>query len=144
MARDLSTRGGSRPPVLASDAERERAVDKLRAHHAAGRLDLEELEQRVAAAYAASHRTALRALFADLPRTVDRPSARAVHRAAVRFHATGYLGANGAVIAAWAATGAGEFWPGYVLAPTTAMLAAHALGLPWAVRALRRRGRRRR
>jgi len=137
VARDLA-RSGRRPPVLASDAERERAVSRLRAHHAAGRLDVEELERRVSAAYAARDRAALRALFADLPRLRDRPSARAVHRAAVRVHAAGYAGANGAVIAAWAATGGGGFWPGYVLAPTTAMLAAHVVGVPWAARAMRR------
>jgi hypothetical protein len=117
---------------------------KLRDHHAAGRIDLAELERRLDAAYRARDRSELRALFIDLPRTANRPSARAVHRAAVRFHTTAYVAGNGTVIAVWAATGGGDFWPGYMLGPTSAVLAAHAFGVPWAVRALRRRGTERR
>ena len=53
--------------LRASDGEREQLADALRAHHAAGRLDAEELEQRAAAAYGARTREELDALVADLP-----------------------------------------------------------------------------
>jgi hypothetical protein len=54
--------------VRASNAEREEAVARL--HHALGegRLDLAEVEPRVAAAYAAQYRDELPPLVADLPR----------------------------------------------------------------------------
>ena len=41
------------PELRASDAERESTVTQLREHGASGRLDVEELEQRIGAAYAA-------------------------------------------------------------------------------------------
>jgi hypothetical protein len=53
--------------LRASDADRERAVGELRAHHDAGRLSIEELEQRLARAYAAVTWGELSALFTDLP-----------------------------------------------------------------------------
>jgi hypothetical protein len=59
------------PParVRASNAEREEAVARL--HHALGegRLDLAEVEPRVAAAYAAQYRDELPLLLADLPQS---------------------------------------------------------------------------
>jgi Domain of unknown function (DUF1707)/Cell wall-active antibiotics response 4TMS YvqF len=53
--------------VRASDAERDHAADLLRRHAAAGRLTLEELAQRVEAAYSATTRDELAALTRDLP-----------------------------------------------------------------------------
>jgi hypothetical protein len=55
------------PVVRASDAERERAVERLRAASADGRLTLEELSERVAAAYEARTDRELEALTHDLP-----------------------------------------------------------------------------
>jgi DUF1707 SHOCT-like domain len=52
----------------ASDAERERAADALRRHHADGRLSTDELEERTGRAYAATTLGDLDQLFADLPR----------------------------------------------------------------------------
>jgi hypothetical protein len=53
--------------VRASDGERDAAVTALRDHAAAGRLALDELEERIQAALAATTRADLEALFADLP-----------------------------------------------------------------------------
>ncbi len=53
--------------LRAGDADRERAVDLLRRHHAAGRLDDDELEERMGGAYAARTYGALTALVEDLP-----------------------------------------------------------------------------
>jgi hypothetical protein len=55
-------------PVRASDADREATAATLRAGHAEGRLDTEELEQRIAACYAARTTAKLEQLVADLPR----------------------------------------------------------------------------
>jgi hypothetical protein len=53
--------------VRTSDGERQQVVDRI--HHAVGegRLDLDEAETRVAAAYAARYRSDLPPLLADLP-----------------------------------------------------------------------------
>jgi hypothetical protein len=58
---------GATTPVRVSDAEREEVVARL--HHALGegRLDLAETEERVAAAYAATHRDDLPPLLVDIP-----------------------------------------------------------------------------
>jgi hypothetical protein len=53
--------------LRASDAERSGTVDLLRRHHAEGRLDTTELEERIERAYAAKTRGELDALTADLP-----------------------------------------------------------------------------
>jgi hypothetical protein len=55
------------PVVRASDAERERAVERLRAASAEGRLTFEELSARVEAAYQARTGHELDVLTRDLP-----------------------------------------------------------------------------
>jgi hypothetical protein len=55
------------PALRASDAEREQAVERLRAASAAGRLTLEELSGRVTAAYDARTHEELERLVRDLP-----------------------------------------------------------------------------
>src|SRR5436190_15763504 len=59
---------GAGSGTRASDAERERAAEALRRHHADGRLDMEELEERTERVYAAKTLGDLDQLFADLPR----------------------------------------------------------------------------
>lgn len=62
----------------ASDAERADTVARLHEALGAGRLDLTETDERVAAAYAARYHHELTALLADLPRAdasfTDAPS----------------------------------------------------------------------
>ena len=65
-------------PVRASDIEREQAAELLRTGYADGRLTRDELDERLAAAYAAKTRADLRGLTGDLPGaaavvTGDRP-----------------------------------------------------------------------
>jgi hypothetical protein len=55
------------PAIRASDAEREQAVERLRAHAVDGRLTLGEFAQRVDQAYAAKTRDELDELTRDLP-----------------------------------------------------------------------------
>jgi hypothetical protein len=50
-----------------SDAEREAAAAELQEHFASGRLNQDELDERLAAAFAAKTRGDLNALFTDLP-----------------------------------------------------------------------------
>jgi hypothetical protein len=50
-----------------SDTEREAAATELREHFASGRLNSDELDERLTAAFAAKTRGDLNALFADLP-----------------------------------------------------------------------------
>jgi Domain of unknown function (DUF1707) len=53
--------------LRASDAERERAAETLRRHHADGRLTTDEFEERTERAYAATTLGDLDRLFTDLP-----------------------------------------------------------------------------
>src|SRR5687768_11574634 len=57
----------ARPDLRASDADRESVVARLRLHGEAGRLDVDELEERVGAAYAAKTHGDLTRLLRDLP-----------------------------------------------------------------------------
>ena len=62
------------PDLRASDADRDAAVEALRTHALAGRLDADELEERIEKAYAAKMLSELAALQVDLPRLAVRPS----------------------------------------------------------------------
>jgi hypothetical protein len=64
-----------RPALRASDADRERAVELMRAAATDGRLDVEELDERVSAVYASRTLIALDELTADLVAAAgDRPA----------------------------------------------------------------------
>src|SRR3954452_16521034 len=131
MRLDLEPRGGLGPGVRASDEERERTAASLRHHYAAGRIEHDELEERLAAVVAARTRGELRRTIADLP--ADR-GFRALsrfyrfQRAALNVHAGTYVPGNGALIGIYELAGGGAFWPAIVLVPTTGILAAHAGG----------------
>jgi hypothetical protein len=88
----------------ASDAEREHVADTLRTHAAAGRLDPDELEQRLERAFAARTRADLTPLVADLP-AAPPPRRRELP------HISPLLPLAILLIAIWALTGAGYFWP---------------------------------
>lgn len=65
----MTTQGGASfdPNMRAGDADRERLVEQLREHHAAGRLTLEEFDERMQKAYAAKTYGELGTLTRDLP-----------------------------------------------------------------------------
>ncbi|HEX6024525.1 MAG TPA: DUF1707 domain-containing protein [Solirubrobacter sp.] len=63
--------------LRASDAERERVVAFMREHALVGRLNDEELEERIGLAYAAVTVGDLERLIADLPRA-NRPAPRRI------------------------------------------------------------------
>jgi hypothetical protein len=57
----------SDPRIRASDADRDRAAEALREHHATGRLTVEEFQERLDRVYAAKTLGELDELMADLP-----------------------------------------------------------------------------
>jgi hypothetical protein len=65
--RGLSTSLRQADGIRASDGERQAVVDRLHEALGEGRLDLDETDSRVAAAYAARYRSDLEPLLADLP-----------------------------------------------------------------------------
>jgi hypothetical protein len=67
------------PPadIRAADEDRERVATALRTHCEAGRLTIDELEERLAAAYAAKTLGDLDPLMADLPALPTRPAVTA-------------------------------------------------------------------
>ena len=75
---------GAGSGTRASDAERDRAADALRRHHADGRLSTEELEERTGRAYAATTLGDLDQLFADLPRLRSPEDERVPRRLGLR------------------------------------------------------------
>jgi hypothetical protein len=84
------------PALRASDAEREQAVDLLRAHAVDGRLTLEEFADRIDRAYAARTRDELDELGSDLPETATVPAAVPQRRPPRRLVAVlGGLGRKG-------------------------------------------------
>ena len=128
--------------MRASDAERDAVVAALRDHYECGRLTFDEFNERVDEAYAAKTDVELNAVLRELPRPAA-PAQRRTHhghrppvldrhdhlrrwrrpRAALaRFTAV-----NGICIGVWAASGAGYFWPVWVLIPTGALLASRAI-----------------
>ena len=109
--------------VRASDADRDRAAAELREHYAAGRLEENELNERLEAVYRARTDAELAALSTDLPRLPVSPRQRrtelAERRAALRNeliqHTGGALVPFAICTAIWAASGAnGSFWPIWV------------------------------
>jgi hypothetical protein len=106
-----------------SDQDRERVAKEIREHFAAGRLTDDELDQRVAAVYAARTQSELADLRSDLPQL---PATRAEQRAELaerRAHlqrrlvqqSGGALGLFALCTVIWLASGAqGQFWPVWV------------------------------
>jgi len=126
----------SAPLLRASDSEREHTATLLRDHAAAGRLTPEELDERLDAAYAARTVGELEALAHDLPVVADRapdpgPERSAEHEAA-RRRLVHVIGQSALICAAataiWLATGAGDFWPKWVLVAMTIRVAFRAWG----------------
>jgi hypothetical protein len=114
------------PNLRVSDSERDAAIEQLRAAGADGRLATDELEQRVSDALSARTRGDLDTLLADLPAPQLPAAARATGLAVddhdrtlmLRRQIAAFVTPNVVALAVWAATGAGSFWPKWVLLGT--------------------------
>ena len=122
------------------DCEREEATGELKAHFAAGRLDIDEFSNRLDEVYRATVAADLDRVMRDLPRTAPSDavggtrSLRAAHTVvhtqvmprvaggqrlmhrAYRAHVRTFVLVMTLLIAIWALTGAGSFWPVWPLA----------------------------
>lgn len=133
--------------MQASDSERERIVRELTQHCGDGRLTLDELEERIAEAYAADTQDELRHAIRELPavprrivtppaRRADAPMVKATSAAldkrragevALRVHLVVYLSVIGLLTAIWFVTSPfGYFWPIWTAMPWGMALAIHA------------------
>jgi Domain of unknown function (DUF1707) len=118
------------------DRERDATADALREHAAAGRLDPEELEQRLEAAYAARTQADLDRLTYDLPAREALPAKRerSLPPGAMRLILSA-LAADVLAIAIWLANGDAadggwdEFWPKWVFILTTVIVVRRLLRL---------------
>lgn len=134
---DLTTRSA----VRASDADRERVAAILRGAAGQGLLTLAEVDERLAAVYAATYVTDLGPLTSDLPdggrrfAPVDL-AARSRARGLARAHLAGYVALVLLMAGIWVATGADHhFWPiwpalGMLPAVVSHLAAAHRAGDP--------------
>jgi len=116
--------------LRAADSDRDRAAAELREHYAAGRLDANELSERLEAVYAATTVAELDHLRADLPDPRPLPvpaSARELARRRIYQDAGAVLILDAGCVAVWAATGAGaSFWPIWVILVSALRLARDA------------------
>ncbi len=126
------------PNMRASDADRDRVAALLREHHAQGRLNAAEFNDRLDRAFAAATVGELDRLLADLPgidlyRLPDAaltryprrlpPSRRGRRSAAWRAAWGVWFTVSLVCFVIWLLTGAGYVWPLWVAAPWGAVLA---------------------
>ena len=127
-----------------SDADRERAVEALKGGYAEGRLDTGELEDRVERVYYARSRVEVAPHLIGLPllglRAVIGARLRRMQQAVLRAHLATWASLNACILCIWGLTGAGMFWPAWLLVPSTALLGWHAFASRSLSRALSRRG----
>ena len=95
--------------LRASDADREGVAGTLRAHGAEGRLGVDELEERIAAAFSARTHGELQQLLRDLPGGAPLPRVGRPRRHRAGLARVVQIAAL--LVAIWALTGAGYFWP---------------------------------
>ena len=98
--------------LRASDADRDRVAGCLREHAGAGRLTVDELAERLDAVFAARTLGELEPPLADLPRAEERDHH---HHHLPLLAGAPLLVLAALLVMAWALTGAGAFWPIWVL-----------------------------
>jgi hypothetical protein len=92
--------------MRAADTDRDRTVERLRDAAAEGRLEPDDLERRLETALAARTYAELEGVVADLPQPDG--ARRAVRE---RSELGGLLATSMLLVAIWALTGMGYFWP---------------------------------
>jgi hypothetical protein len=128
--------------LRASQDERDRMVERLRTHAGEGRLELDELEERVELALRARTRGELAALVRDLPRLSGRERTRR-QRGVARFSAAMALVPLVMAIVLFSAAPPIIAWMGWPLLGFWffAGLPASSLGFAWCGWSKRRRRR---
>ena len=109
------------PDQRVSDREREAVAERLRDAAAEGRLDAEELDERLTVAYRARTVSDLAPLTADLPPAPAPPPARRPipQSPDVRRRLATFLTVNIICLVVWLATDpGGYFWPMWVILGT--------------------------
>jgi class 3 adenylate cyclase len=118
--------------IRVSDAERDAVVLALRGHYETGRLTLDEFNDRVGEAYSARTEADLDHVLRELPKkTAEAPEPQRpgwTNGRRLSGAVTHYATLNGLLIAIWAASGAGYFWPIWVLIPTAFVLLRRVAG----------------
>jgi hypothetical protein len=113
--------------LLVADADRARVVGELRGHYEAGRLTLDEFQERLDEAQAARTESQLRYVLRQLP-PAKLPSVNP-HDTRWRSLALQYALVNVIAILIWLFSGAeGDFWPKWVLVVTLIMFTRRAFG----------------
>jgi Domain of unknown function (DUF1707)/2TM domain len=125
------------PRLRVGDAERGQVIDQLADHHAAGRLTLEEFEQRMASAWTAQTGADLEVLVRDLPappRSPRPPRRQAdVPRPGLDSPVRTYLAVMALLWLIWLVTGMGYPWPIWPMLGWGIGVAGHA-GRAWTAR----------
>jgi hypothetical protein len=98
------------PTLRIADADRERVAERLRRAAGEGRLAPEELEERLEAAFGARTQADLAPLVADLP-AEQPPRPRPPRRGGGHGELRAFVATSVLLVAIWALTGAGYFWP---------------------------------
>jgi hypothetical protein len=118
------------PPLRIGHAERDRAIALLQEHTTAGRLELDEFEERIEQVSRARTTADLDAVLADLPSlepdTAGKPYAAAFGPPLAwrprprprRVALPGWLQLSLLMVGIWAISGFGYFWPAWVIVPT--------------------------
>jgi uncharacterized protein DUF1707 len=130
-----------RARLRASDSDRELVVDQLRTYLAEGRLTVEEFEDRSSRTYQSKTYGELWEVTHDLPapRARSGPPVRQPdgqhpeHRPRgktdnVAATAVTFGVINGFLVAIWALSGFGYFWPIWVILPCALVLGLHVAG----------------
>jgi DUF1707 SHOCT-like domain len=115
------------PDLLVSDADRTHVSGELREHYEAGRLTLEEFQERLDEVHAARTEGQLRQVLRQLP-SANLPSVRP-RDTRWRSLALQYALVNIIAILVWLFGGAnGDFWPKWVLLGTLIMFTRRTFG----------------
>jgi hypothetical protein len=122
------------PRLRVGDAERGKVIDQLADHHAAGRLTLDEFEQRMSAAWTARTGGELEVLVRDLP-ALPRPASRVPGRPRLTLDSPTrtYLAVIALLWVIWLVAGAGYPWPVWPMLGWGIGVAGHHRGA-WAGR----------
>ncbi len=125
MTENTRPEAGTQNEIRASDAERERVVALLQHAGAEGRLTLDEVDERVATAFAATYRSQLPPLTRDLPHDppADSPAPKRpagftapngiVVSRGIAIHAIIATVLSVMLIGRWAAGPTMFFWPAF-------------------------------